>query len=647
MAQENFTLPNNPGYNRNIRRMITTDPVHANVVNDWLQPVIDNVHHNHLAIDASRTAIRANEAAIDANRTAIGTNELAIGANTTAINQTNTRIDSLEDAMQDKAGDLAADFTAGLDAVNERIEGIRQLPAGGSTNQVLFGGGMGWQSLSQSRDLTIVDEGENLNSVSTSFAWLDEPQYNWSRLAPDLPERFNEPITFAVMGGEFWAEALENEPAQIMFQGQQATLAVQASLAQDGESVHLIATKTQNSETTEFRFNQELESWQRYLGNDEWVGIEDEHEISITARSVSLANSELAQWNNVIAQQVVHQVGLHARTHEGWQPVGSGSGGPSTFSGGANARRLIEGVDFTADAGQTMDTVHYSGTTVQSNIQWFHGSGTLGFNASTTTIGQVAHRQGHFWAPGRNRFLAEELANMSDLQLVINNGQTLSLEVTDVENIYCVDNTTIRTSIVTAAGDFPGISFQLKAAIGYNLEDPSVPGYIDQISFMFTVTDFDPGVFSSTYSSGILNIIQINFSLPPISKTYAREFGAMLRLNDDFEIPEQLTAKLRIRYVHEPTRRPGTVTITCSTDPRAVEHFSSDVITDEFAWDADFDLSNVMDFKNHHIPTAYIEYAKVAYGRKVFLLFPNWNWAFRVMDVELLELWKKFEQPGR
>lgn len=699
MAQENFTIPNNPTYTRNLRKMLTSDPVHADVVNEWLQPVINNVHHNHLAIDASRTSIGANEVAIEANRTSIGANQTAIGANTTAIannraaigvnttaiganevaiaanrtsiganataiaenrtsiganttaiannraaiEQTNTRIDLLEDTVEDSAADL----NDGLSAVNERIDGIRQLPAGGSTNQVLFGGGMGWRSLSQTRDLTLVDDGESINSVDTSFAWLDEQQSNWGRLDSNLPERFNELITFAVMGGEFWNDELENEPAQIRFQGSNATLTVQARLAHEDESIHLSAEKTLGSATTNYRYNSELESWQRNVGNNEWVELESEYELSITARSVSLIRSELAHWNAVVAQQTVYQPGLHAHTHEGWQPVVSDSGGQgTTCSGGGatNARLLTEGVDYTVDTENIEEHVSYGPMTMSNILNLWNEAGAFNFNAFTT-VGRVAFRSVQFWPQnyGRRRIYPEDLADMFAIRLVPNAGQALNLTVTDIENIYCMDNSTIRTTIVTATGDFPGISFQLQTAIGYNLEDSNITAYMDQIYFKLTVTNFNPALFSNS-----LTINRIEFSLPAIQRTYVREFGAFIRLNEDFDTPEQLSAKIRLSYSQENIQRDGTATISSSINPRTMQQIAGvAALDDRIEFCPEISLSTILGLKDLSTMGIYLEYVKIAQARNVFFLFTNWNWNGRVVGFEVLELWKKFEQSGR
>jgi len=92
-----------------------------------------------------------------------------------------------------------------------------------------------------------------------------------------------------------------------------------------------------------------------------------------------------------------------------------------------------------------------------------------------------------------------------------------------------MDNSTIRTAIVTATGDFPGISFELKVAIGHNFENPTATAYIDQIYFMLTVTDFDPTVFRSSYSNGGLELIRLILRCQPspkhMSVSLVRSFG--------------------------------------------------------------------------------------------------------------------------
>jgi len=605
MSQEtHFTIPFDPSYSESIRRMRTTDAVHANVVNDWLQPVVNNVHRNHLDINE----------------------------NSDAIESINKQLGELDNAVETHAGS----FTA----VNARIDNVRQVPAGGSPAQVLTGAG--WQSLPHTSDLTVVGAEGSIHDVETSFAWLDEPQYDWVELCEDLPEQFDEPITFAVAGGEFWSEELGTAPAQIIFHGQRAMLMLQAKLSEDGEAVHLTAEKMQSGETINYRYDW-AEGWLRQLSASDWALV-DNFDISITAHTMELIHSSLADWRAILGQQVIYSAGLNARMSDGsWQFVGpSVVDSPSACSGGTNARLLTEGIDYTAEIGQATETVNYLQATMENPVRWWNG-GSFRFNASTF-VGQVVLRHGHFWLHHhRNRVYPEDLADVSDVRLVLDGGHVLNVAVSDVENIYCMDNNTIRSTILTATGEFPGLSFQMKMAIGHNFENPAVTAYIDQLYFMLTVTAFDSTVFSNTFGSE-LNIGRVDVILPPINRTYRSFFGGLIRLHNGFEVPEQLTAKIRVRYAQENMRRYGTATFSCTINPHTAEEFSRKVLDDEIP-ELELDLSNVVTCKDSM--GVYMEFVRIAHARNVHLLCPNWNWDGRVVGLEVLELWKKFEQPGR
>jgi len=318
-------------------------------------------------------------------------------------------------------------------------------------------------------------------------------------------------------------------------------------------------------------------------------------------------------------------------TFNNWiQPVVNNTAAAMQAAQKAGARRLVDGVDYTLTTGMAKEDVDYPETAhsygMSVNLWLSSQAGDI--------VGQAAT-----WIQAwpRQRIRPQDLAGAFDLHLLNWSGTRVDMTVIDTENIYCVDETTIRSTIVTATGKHDGIALELKMAIGFDVGNQNEPGFIDQIYSRVIVTEIDADAFQLNSSH---SFTQVNFTLPPISVAYEREYGALITLVDEFDAPEQLSARCRLTYVDENRGASGTTSICIPIGPNTVGQFANPALDDSFETELDLGMC-LTAFENYGV---HLEYKKVARNGRVLIIFPQWNWQCRVIDFELLGLWKKFEQ---
>lgn len=315
------------------------------------------------------------------------------------------------------------------------------------------------------------------------------------------------------------------------------------------------------------------------------------------------------------------------------QPVVNNAAAAMQTARKAGVRRLEEGVDYTLELGRTKEDVNYA---EQNHSYSLNGNVNVSSQVGDS-VGQGAAFLNH-WP--RQRICPQDLSGAFNLWLSNWSGLQINMTVTDTENIYCTDETTIRTIIVTAVGQHDGITLELKMAIGFDIRNPNEQSYIDQIYFNVAIKEINEGALALNSSFGF-NLV--SFTLPPITATYEREYGALITLKDEFEVPEQLSAKIRLHYINEQTRTSGTVITSQTINPHIIEDYANFALDEKVEVGMDYCFNTILQAGKNALVGAWLEYTRAALKRKVMFLFPQWNWRCRVTRFELLELYKKFE----